>query len=54
MCIGTQDGNAEADFADYLIEDHEIRTFVKEKLYKASISKIEIKGWKIEGCYLDI
>lgn len=34
---------AEADFADYLIEDHEIRTFVKEKLYKASISKIEIE-----------
>ncbi|HHX55659.1 MAG TPA: 30S ribosomal protein S3 [Clostridiales bacterium] len=34
---------AEADFADYLIEDHEIRTFVKEKLFKASISKIEIE-----------
>ena len=34
---------AEADFADYLIEDHEIRTYVKEKLFKASISKIEIE-----------
>lgn len=34
---------AEADFADNLVEDHEIRNFVKEKLYKASISKIEIE-----------
>lgn len=34
---------AEANFADSLVEDHEIRTFVKEKLYKASISKIEIE-----------
>ena len=34
---------AEADFADNLIEDYEIRTFVKEKLYSADISKIEIE-----------
>ena len=34
---------AEADFADYLIEDHSIRKFVKDKLYSADISKIEIE-----------
>ena len=34
---------AEADFADNLIEDYEIRTFLKKKLYAAGISKIEIE-----------
>lgn len=34
---------AEADFADYLVEDYEIRKFLKEKLYSAGISKIEIE-----------
>lgn len=34
---------AEKEFADYLIEDHEIRTFLKKKLYGAGISKIEIE-----------
>ena len=34
---------AEADFADYLVEDHEIRTFLKKKLYSAGVSKIEIE-----------
>ena len=34
---------AEADFADCLIEDHEIRTFLKKKLYSAGVSKIEIE-----------
>lgn len=34
---------AEEDFADYLIEDHEIRTYLKKKLYAAGISKIEIE-----------
>ncbi len=34
---------AEKEFADYLIEDHEIRTFLKKKLYNAGISKIEIE-----------
>ena len=34
---------AEKDFADYLVEDHEIRTFLKKKLYDAGISKIEIE-----------
>jgi len=34
---------AEKDFADNLVEDHKIRTFVKKKLYNAGISKIEIE-----------
>lgn len=34
---------AEADFADNLIEDYNIRTFLKKKLYSAGISKIEIE-----------
>ena len=34
---------AEKDFADNLIEDHKIRTFVKKKLYAAGISKVEIE-----------
>ena len=34
---------AEKDFADYLVEDHKIRTFLKKKLYSAGVSKIEIE-----------
>ncbi len=34
---------AEADFADYLVEDYNIRTFLKKKLYSAGVSKIEIE-----------
>ncbi len=34
---------AEADFADCLYEDHEIRTFLKKKLFSAGVSKIEIE-----------
>ena len=34
---------AEADFADKLVEDYNIRTFLKKKLYSAGISKIEIE-----------
>ena len=34
---------AEADFADCLIEDHEIRTFLKKRLFSAGVSKIEIE-----------
>ena len=30
------------DFADYLVEDHKIREFVKKKYYAASISHIDI------------
>ena len=33
---------AEKDFADYLVEDHKIRKFLKNKLYSAGVSKIEI------------
>ncbi|MCX4267322.1 MAG: 30S ribosomal protein S3 [Lachnospiraceae bacterium] len=34
---------AEADFADNLVEDYNIRTFLKKKLYDAGISRIEIE-----------
>ncbi|MCR5626743.1 MAG: 30S ribosomal protein S3 [Lachnospiraceae bacterium] len=34
---------AEEDFADYLVEDYNIRKYLKEKLYSAGISKIEIE-----------
>ena len=34
---------AEEDFADYLVEDHEIRTYLKKRLYSAGVSKIEIE-----------
>ena len=34
---------AEADFADNLIEDQKIRTYLKKRLYSAGIAKIEIE-----------
>ena len=34
---------AEADFADNLVEDYNIRTYLKKKLYSAGIAKIEIE-----------
>ena len=34
---------AEKDFADNLVEDNKIRTFLKKKLYSAGVSKIEIE-----------
>ena len=34
---------AEADFADCLVEDHDIRKFLKKRLYSAGISRIEIE-----------
>lgn len=34
---------AEGDFADYLVEDYNIREFLKKKLYSAGVSKIEIE-----------
>jgi small subunit ribosomal protein S3 len=34
---------AEADFADNLVEDYNIRKFLKKKLYSASVAKIEIE-----------
>ena len=33
----------EADFADNIVEDYNIRTFLKKKLYAAGVSKIEIE-----------
>ena len=34
---------AESDFADFLVEDYNIRTFLKKKLYASGVSKIEIE-----------
>jgi small subunit ribosomal protein S3 len=34
---------AEADFADCLVQDNEIRKYLKKKLYSAGVSKIEIE-----------
>jgi len=34
---------ADADFADYLVEDYNIRKYLKKKLYQAGVSKIEIE-----------
>ena len=34
---------AEGDFADFLVEDYNIRAFLKKKLYNAGVSKIEIE-----------
>ena len=34
---------AEADFADLLVGDYNIRTYLKKKLYAAGVSKIEIE-----------
>ena len=34
---------AEKSYADYLVEDYNIRKFLKKKLYQAGISKIEIE-----------
>lgn len=34
---------AEADFADYLVEDYKIRKFLKKRLYSAGISNIEVE-----------
>ena len=34
---------ADAEFSDYLVEDYNIREFLKKKLYSAGVSKIEIE-----------
>ena len=34
---------AEADFADNLVEDNKIRTYLKKELYNSGVSKIEIE-----------
>ena len=41
---------SEDKFADYLVEDYNIRKFLKKRLYAAGISKIDIarKGDKVE------
>ena len=35
---------AEKDFADNLVEDHEIRQFLKKRLYSAGISRTDIEN----------
>ena len=35
--------SADAQFSDYLVEDYNIRKFLKKKLYSAGVSKIEIE-----------
>ncbi|MCD8124551.1 MAG: 30S ribosomal protein S3 [Lachnospiraceae bacterium] len=34
---------AERDFADNLVEDHKIRTYLKKRLYEAGVNRIEIE-----------
>ncbi|MCM1063835.1 MAG: 30S ribosomal protein S3 [Eubacterium sp.] len=34
---------ADGEFAEYLVEDYEIRKYLKKKLYNAGVSKIEIE-----------
>jgi len=34
---------AEGEFADYLVEDYEIRKYLKKKLFNAGVAKIEIE-----------
>lgn len=34
---------ADAEFSDYLVEDYNIRKYLKKKLYSAGVSKIEIE-----------
>ena len=34
---------AEADFADNLVEDYQIRKFLKKRLYSSGVSKIEME-----------
>ena len=34
---------AEGEFADYLVEDYNIRKFLKKKLYRSGVSKIEME-----------
>ena len=39
------------DFANYLVEDHKIREYVKKKLYISGISKHESKSLLYECIY---
>ena len=46
---------ADADFADNLIEDHKIRTYLKKRLYSAGVSKIEIeRASAVSYTHLDV
>lgn len=39
---------AEGDFADYLVEDYNIRTFLKKKLYAAVLSNWLVAFWNLK------
>ena len=41
---------AEGNFADCLVEDYNIRKFLKKKLYSAGVSKIEIERASAYEC----
>ena len=34
---------ADREFADYLVEDYNIRNFLKKKLFSAGVSKVDIE-----------
>ena len=44
------------NYAQYILEDHKLRTFIKKKLYHAGVSRIEIerssRAGPIENLYL--
>ena len=40
---------AEESFADYLVEDYNVRKFLKKKLYSAGIAKIEIERGAVDS-----
>ena len=44
---------ADAEFADYLVEDYNIRKYLKKKLYSAGVSKIEIERASDSLIYAD-
>ena len=41
---------AEKDFADLLVEDNKLRTYIKDKLYTAGVSRIEIEKREKLNC----
>ena len=43
---------AEGNFSDYLVEDYNIRKFLKKKLYSAGVSRIENRE-SIRSCESD-
>ena len=45
---------AEADFADFLVEDYNIRTYLKKKLLESAIANAENNnGMSVENLYIE-